>query len=519
MPSKNNTIVARNADQALEAASSQILAHGDEVGSRVGRTKEALHSRIVLEKPREREILNPKRKANIAAQIAETMWVLAGRNDVEWLERYLPRAPEFSDDGEIWRGGYGPRIREFGTGTIVEDYGATVDQLGHVVELLKKDPGTRRAVINIYDPLVDTQEGKDIPCNNWLSFISRDGYLDLSVAIRSNDLIWGWSGINQFEWSVLQEVVAWYTGMKVGQLSFTQTSLHIYEKHWLKAEEIVAAGLYTTHSQTGSVLFEPGSRDFGDFDGLVAAWFRVEEIIRNGPWTSAASGEIDAFPEPLLQSWLRIIQWWWSGNPDYLAVLDGSSLGMAAKVGMQPNRHVTSPSGTPKPSDFATFVTNLHNEKHAAYGDSWKRRGERVAIQANIARKVDRLGGGETRDETSADTAIDLLVYLAKYRTWLKDEEGTQVIAYATAGDLSDTPDAANEIINEIDLKAQWPVDFDRATAISAIKSEFEKVLEMDEGISGQKNGMLSAMTNTTYYLARSLWQDEQDEYKGADCD
>src|SRR5690606_33318054 len=90
------------------------------------------------------------------------------------------------------------------------------------------------------------------------------------------------------------------------------------------------------------------------------------------------------------------------------------------------------PPGEPKPEDlgqlqmeqaarpdFLAYVNKLHAEKHAAYGDSWKRRGEYM-ILANIARKVDRLeGGAETADETQTDTAIDLLVYLAKYRCWI----------------------------------------------------------------------------------------------------
>ena len=68
------------------------------------------------------------------------------------------------------------------------------------------------------------------------------------------------------------------------------------------------------------------------------------------------------------------------------------------------------------------FVAQLHREKHAAYGDSWKKRGEMLGIMANIARKMDRLGvaGG---GDTSADTAIDLLVYLIKYRLWIWENE------------------------------------------------------------------------------------------------
>jgi hypothetical protein len=76
---------------------------------------------------------------------------------------------------------------------------------------------------------------------------------------------------------------------------------------------------------------------------------------------------------------------------------------------------------------FRTTIAALHRSKDAAYGDSWKRRGEQISIMANIARKVDRLGvlaaTGEaaTTDENAIDTAVDLLVYAMKYQTYLAD--------------------------------------------------------------------------------------------------
>jgi hypothetical protein len=81
-------------------------------------------------------------------------------------------------------------------------------------------------------------------------------------------------------------------------------------------------------------------------------------------------------------------------------------------------------------SEFWAAVGNLHREKSLAYRDSWKRRGERISIIANIARKVDRLesiadGSPATPDETLMDTAIDLFVYTLKYRTFLADQDET----------------------------------------------------------------------------------------------
>src|SRR6185369_16207852 len=102
-----------NINQALPVLFQDLLDFGATVPSRIEKTKELAFTGITLLKPEQREIMLPGRKHNVAAQIAETMWVLAGRNDIEWLSHYLPRAKDYSDDGKIWRAGYGPRLRAY----------------------------------------------------------------------------------------------------------------------------------------------------------------------------------------------------------------------------------------------------------------------------------------------------------------------------------------------------------------------------------------------------------------------
>jgi hypothetical protein len=82
----------------------------------------------------------------------------------------------------------------------------------------------------------------------------------------------------------------------------------------------------------------------------------------------------------------------------------------------------------PSPSDgLMQAVDALHREKNAGYGGAWKRRGERISILPNIARKVDRLehfsaSGLDLAGETLFDTAIDLLVYVLKYELFLAEQ-------------------------------------------------------------------------------------------------
>ena len=166
-----------------------LLAHSTEVVVRGVRTREVLHRVTILERPLERFVFVPRRGNDPFAQIAEAVWVLAGRDDLAWLARYIPRAADYSDDGQIWRAAYGPRLRR---------WRGRVDQLDRVRELLLSDPTSRRAVSGLFDPDADFVDSKDVPCNNWLSWIMRDGRLHLAVALRSNDVMWGFSGATPY---------------------------------------------------------------------------------------------------------------------------------------------------------------------------------------------------------------------------------------------------------------------------------------------------------------------------------
>lgn len=413
----NRNYIFRDVNQALPALAETIMHDGHEIGSRAGRTKEMTMVGVTLEQPCNRYITVHNRKASLAAQIAETMWVLAGRDDVEFLSHYLPRAADFSDDGKTWRGAYGKRLRAWPRNDGSDD---VIDQIAWVVEHLTADRASRRATLSIFDPVRDQVSGKDIPCNDWIDFKSRLGKLDMHVALRSNDLVWGWSGINQFEWSTLLEIVAKLLGVVPGNLHFSISSLHIYDHHFSRVEKFEEPkGINFTKKNPA---FDPEFRTVEYLDKLINVWFSAEKLIREG--SPGASKFVARFPEPMMRSWLRVLQWWWSGDFGFLDEYMGTELRFAALNGIQPKEKANLKTDErPKAmSSFSEYVAGLHAKKHAGYGDSWKKRGELLSILPNIARKVDRLQQPGDDAETTADTAIDLLVYLLKYRWWLSDQ-------------------------------------------------------------------------------------------------
>ena len=177
--------------------------------------------------PRERVCLLPERDANPFFHLMEALWILAGRDDVRWLVRFNKRMEEYSDDGLVFHAPYGYRMR----------HGYGFDQIEEVVSILRQRPDTRQAVIAIWDPTADLgMESKDIPCNDMIFFKIRNGRLNMTVACRSNDMIWGAYGANVVQFSMLQEYIAMRVGVGVGAYRQVSDSFHVYpdNPHWEK---------------------------------------------------------------------------------------------------------------------------------------------------------------------------------------------------------------------------------------------------------------------------------------------
>lgn len=460
-----NQMRHRNISYATVAGVHDLLSSGVMLEVRGQHARELRNRVTVLERPRERCLFVPHRGNEIIATVAETLWVLAGRNDIGWLRAYLPRASDFSDDGITWRGGYGPRLRRW--------YGA--DQLAECRRLLTDEHSTRRAVMSLYDPACDFVESKDIPCNNWLHWLIRDGKLHLTVGVRSNDIVWGFSGVNSFEWSVLQEMMASWVGADIGDITYLATSFHLYERHERRARRMVENFGGITCYDFG--LIAPAfSTPFDKFDGVLSAWFDLEARVRDDPEHMPSTDRLlgDAFFSLALNiSRFRhgVARGWRDQRvKEELARLPACDL-TAATYEFYSRRFPAVLEAIPDPRIAAFFaaynrgnmmstgdvttlilaIKDLHTRKDAAYGPSWKKRGELTSILCNVARKVDRLEqytatGVTIGEESVFETAIDLFVYLIKYRLFLLDRmpDGTDTALSKGLRPFSDNVHAFN---------------------------------------------------------------------------
>lgn len=268
-------ISGRDVVDAISTSISRIWEHGELIAPRDNITKEILHATVVIRNPLNRLYIIPGRNDNIFAKIAETIWTLQGRDDIDWLSWYLPRAKDFSDDGRTWRGAYGPRLNNWA------GVDAMANQIKNVVYKLSEDPDTRQAVISLWDPSEDFKPTKDVPCNNWIHFIIRDKTLHMSIAQRSSDVWWGFSGIDAFFWGILHQMMAFWVGAKVGTLNYFITSFHLYERHFKQAEHVAADWVPSIYAYT-KVQTPPFATGYEDLQGVLQQLARYELLTRNG---------------------------------------------------------------------------------------------------------------------------------------------------------------------------------------------------------------------------------------------
>ena len=213
-------INADSADSALDQGMDLLLRKGVARDSRNGPVLEVpTPVTTVYSNPRNRVLFNGYRNKNHAFELMESLWILAGCFDVARLSDFNSNMANYSDGGYSFHGAYGYRMR----------YTQDVDQIQKVVYMLKEDPATRRAVISIWDTKLDlATDSKDIPCNDMIFFKIRDGALHITVANRSNDIIWGTYGTNIVQFSMLQEYVAAHIGVNVGTYAQVSDSFHAY---------------------------------------------------------------------------------------------------------------------------------------------------------------------------------------------------------------------------------------------------------------------------------------------------
>lgn len=187
--------------------------------------KELLHACFELKNPAKRWVTSRVPTLNIAFALAEVVWLVRGRNDAAFLNYFNRELPKFAGSGPTYHGAYGYRLRR----------SLGIDQLEKAYLALKGQPNSRQIVLQIWDGRKDLPHengspvSPDIPCNLVSMIKVREGRLEWSQVMRSNDLFLGWVH-NVVQFTCLQEIMAGWLGLPTGSYHHFSDSLHVYER-------------------------------------------------------------------------------------------------------------------------------------------------------------------------------------------------------------------------------------------------------------------------------------------------
>lgn len=186
---------------------------------KVNNTKEINNCVFIVKNPTLENIYFPRRKISLNYADAELKWYWSGDNSCKTIGKHAKMWLKLSDDGKTNNSAYGY--------ILFKKY--NFNQLEQIIELLKKDNYTRRAVLNISDPKINRIETKDMQCTIAIQFLLRNNKLEETVYMRSNDVYFGLPYDYIFFVS-LGKYVAKQLNVELSLYTHHSTSMHMYLK-------------------------------------------------------------------------------------------------------------------------------------------------------------------------------------------------------------------------------------------------------------------------------------------------
>lgn len=255
-------------------------------GSR-GETKELLGVSLRIHKPRAR-ISRSENRGKPFSAFGELLWYLSGSDKLDFIEPYVTEYAKDAVNGTL-EGAYGPRLLAMRGG---------INQFESIERLLNKKPGSRRAVIQLFNAEDIATHHNEIPCTTTIQFHLRGILLHMSVTLRSNDAYWGLPH-DVFCFTMIQEMMARKLGVEIGEYYQYVGSMHVYKKHFEQMREYIAEGVQQ--------IVEMPPMPAGDPFPVIGRLLEVEGKLRNGDIIDASA----TFDEPYWADITRLLQVYW----------------------------------------------------------------------------------------------------------------------------------------------------------------------------------------------------------------
>ncbi len=174
------------------------------------------------------------KKLHLKSIIHELLWFLKGETNIRYLhENGVTIWDEWADaNGELGPV-YGAQWRSWPTAD-----GETVDQIAGVVEMIRRNPDSRRLIVSAWN-VGEIAKMKLPPCHVLFQFYVADGRLSCQLYQRSADVFLG-VPFNIASYALLTMMIAQVSGLEPGEFIHTFGDAHLYLNHLEQAETQLA---------------------------------------------------------------------------------------------------------------------------------------------------------------------------------------------------------------------------------------------------------------------------------------
>jgi thymidylate synthase len=175
------------------------------------------------------------RRIHLKSIVHELLWFIKGETNIAYLKEHgVSIWDEWADERGELGPVYGKQWRRWATPD-----GGVIDQLKQVIEQIKRDPTSRRLIVNAWN-VADIPRMALAPCHVMFQFyVSGSGRLSCQLYQRSADLFLG-VPFNIASYALLTHMIAQATDLRPGEFVHTFGDAHLYENHLEQARELLS---------------------------------------------------------------------------------------------------------------------------------------------------------------------------------------------------------------------------------------------------------------------------------------
>ncbi len=165
------------------------------------------------------------KKLHLKSIVHELLWFLSGETNVRYLREHgVSIWDEWADENGELGPVYGAQWRAW---TAAD--GRRIDQVARAVDLLRRDPHSRRIIVNAWN-VGELEQMALTPCHAMFQFYVADGRLSCQLYQRSADVFLG-VPFNIASYALLTHMFAQQCDLQPGEFVWTGGDTHLYVNH------------------------------------------------------------------------------------------------------------------------------------------------------------------------------------------------------------------------------------------------------------------------------------------------